>query len=200
MEALSKFVGQKGIVNSIVQRIKSTANASSMSIGPAEVDPGWQSMKTHVKDIRVSGLRNPEAVDRVLSIFERQIARWVGNARELADLHELLAVIRLNAFSITQDNQHLWVFDLTSNGSSANMALVTLVVESSGQNGVSVQWKTIDSNMVVAPTTRLVQHCKSSMLRSKSWSELMIIPRNTSQNDIMALLGIVGAVSEVAAT
>ena len=201
LTTLGNMIGSTGAVANMIDRIKSTASVSAMNLGPAEVDPGWSKMNMHVKNIQLAGIRTQEGLDRVLGIFSRQIARWVGvsNAAELTDMNELLDIIRLNAFSMGRDDkEHVWVFDIKSKGSTADLALVTLMVSTSGRSGVCVKWMTLDGSVTVAPTTRIMQCHKSNIFKSKSWSEVITIPRNTAQEDVMGLLDIACEIAKIA--
>lgn len=184
------------VANSIAKTIQSTASLSSMSIGPAEIDSGWSSLTAHVKDVCLSGIRTQQVVDRVLDIFVRQISRWAGLDRRPHDrqeMNELLDVIRMTALTLgANGHEHVWVFDVKSKRSDMDLAFVTLIVNTNEANGVSIQWKTVDGSMSVAPTTRIIQHSKSNMFRSKQWSEMIIIPRNCSKDDVLGFLEIVG--------
>ena len=199
---LKNVAASAKMADSIAKTIKSTASLSSMTIGAPETDSGWSSLKAHVKDVYLSGLRTQESVNRVLDIFVRQISRWAGLDRrphDRQDMVELIDVIRLGAMSLGVDGKaHVWVFDIKADRSDMDLDLVTLMVSTNEANGVSVHWKTLDGSMSVAPTTRIVQHCKSNMFRSKQWSEMITIPRNCSQEDVMGLLEIVCAAQHLA--
>jgi hypothetical protein len=199
---IGKVAASAKVANSIAKTIKSTASLSSMSIGAPEMDAGWTSLRAHVKDVQLSGLRNQESVNRVLDIFVNQISRWAGLDRrphDRQDMVELIDVIRLGALSLgVNGHEHVWVFDIKANRSDMDLALVTLMVSTNEENGVSVHWKTLDGSMTVAPTTRIVQHCKSNMWRTKQWSEMITIPRNCSQDDVIGFLGVVCAAQDLA--
>ena len=204
VQAVIKPLKMASTIAKLTKKIsESTATVSSMNIGPAETDAGWSKMKANVKDIRLTEIRNQESLDRILDLFDRQISRWMGGV-DLSDMRELLSIIRLNAMSLVANNmEHVWMFNLHTEQSQANVALVALAVSTTldpetGTSSANVQWQTIDSSFATAPTVRIIQHSKSNIWRSKSWSEMLVIPRAANNRDVLGLLEIISAAAHIA--